>query len=496
MKQWIRVAGRGLLACGAALVQAGAGAAPVPEAASGVDGVETAAAGQGYVAGGLEMDFKDSSPGLRASLIAASAMSVQIRRRGDPDAKDITFATSTKRQPGMTRNTSSELHLLFVHVLPAGDYDVKKVGFATQGGHIALDVVAGTRGFTVLPGRISYLGVWAWTAVGGKNLFGTERAATAGIEEHDGIAEDSVQLYHARPDLRGLPIHDMMTGALLPAPGLEAEAEGRPVSDALPFRDVAALKVAGNIAPAVFGKLEAFHPFVAPASGATLRRIVLHRSVTRDGKAIGGNTRVLDMLPDAPGYVYDVMGTVSGPARILQYRGVIPVRSRTTTHRDELIGLHLNTEVSSSGRLNDVHLPDFDAALATGASWSYEYETDASTRSTNALSKKNQSNFAIVKEECRNQQREPASTLSPRLAGTMLTITCVALDRSRDDLAMAYLEDYGVFVPLRRAMTMAADGRQVISEFKVLRVELVGDAAPTEAAAAAASSVGDDPEAR
>ena len=489
MKTWIRAARGGVLACAACLLQTGAGAAPAPEAASAVEGSSAAPAGQGIVAGALVMDFKDSSSELRNSLIERSGMSLLIRRTDDPGAKEITFSTNDKRLPGMTRSTSSEQRLLFVRAVPPGEYEITHLGTGTLSALAWQTIPGGSVRFTVAPDSITYIGDWVARALGGKDLIGITHFRAASTAVEDDVEEDSMQLYHARPDLRSRPIRDVVHGTFLPAPGLEAEAEGRPVSDSLPFRDVAALKVAGNIGPAVFARLEAFHPSTAPASSGALRSIVLHRAVTRDGKSIGGNTRTLEFLANAPGYVYDVMPTSSGPVRMLQYLSLVTVRIRATTHGSRLTGLRLDTESSSSQRLNDVHLPAFDAALAPGANWSYDYETDTSIRTKTVLTTKNHSNFFITKRDCRTTERQPASTLSPRLAGTMLTVSCVSLDRSRDELLLAYLEDYGVFVPLRQTMSLPPDGARVISEFSVVRVGLAGD--PATAAASAAEETPD-----
>jgi len=491
MKPWIRAARGGVLACAAWLLQPGEVAAQPPQAASPVEGSAAVPPGRGVVAGALVMDFKDSSPELRNSLIANSTMSVLIRRRNDPDAKEVTFSSHDKHPPGMTRSTSSDQRVLFVRALPPGEYEITHLGTGTLTSLAWQTIPGGSMRFTVASDSITYIGDWVVRAIGGKDFIGVTHFSAASTALEDDVDEDSVQLYHARPDLRALPIHDVVHGTVLPAPGLNAEAEGLPVSDTLPFRDVAALKAAGNIGPAVFAKLEAFHPSAEPPGRGALRRLVLHRAVTRDGKAIGGNIRVLELLPEAPGYVYDVMPTKSGPLRMLQYMSLIPVRARATTHGQRLTGLHLDTESSSSQRLNDVRLPAFDGALAPGASWSYDYETDTSVQTKTVMSKQNRSNFSIIKRECRTTERQPASTLSPKLAGTMLTVSCVALDRSRNELLMAYIENYGVFVPLRQTMTLPPNGAQIVSEFSVLRVEMSGEPATAAAAASAAEEVPD-----
>ena len=182
--------------------------------------------------------------------------------------------------------------------------------------------------------------------------------------------------------------------------------------------------------------------------------------------------------------------TASGPSRTLHYMSFIPVRSRSTRHGEELTGVHFKTESSNSQRLNDVKLPDFGAATTPDAAWVYEYESDTSSQVKTILTSKSRSNFSIVKRDCRTGERQPASTLSPRLAGALLSISCVSTDRSGDELTMAYLEDYGVFVPLRQSVAILSKG-QVVSEFSVMRVELVGDPVTLAASASAASEPSD-----
>jgi hypothetical protein len=477
-----------VLACAASLFQPGALAA---EAASAVEEPSPVQPGQGIVAGTLVMDFQDSSPELRAALIAGSAMSVTIRRQKDSDAQDITFSTVDRRAPGMTRATSSEQRLLFVRALPAGDYEITQRGVAALTSHVWDRIPGGALRFMVAPGVITYIGAEVVRAHGGKDWIGVTHFQSANMSIEDDVTDDRLQLYHARPELRELPIRDGFNGALLPAPGLSIEAEGRAVSDTMPFRDVAALKASGNIPPGVFVKLEAFRPSAPPVGRGTLRRIVLHRAVTRDGKAIGGNTRTLEYLADAPGYVYDVTSSSSGPVRMLQYMPFIPVRLRAITHVESKSLLHLDRDSSNSLRLSDAQLPAFDAALAPGASWAYEYETDTSIRTKTVMQTRNHSNFSIIKRQCRTAERQPASPLSPDLAGTMISISCVSTDQPGDELTMAYLDDYGAFVLLRQSATLPPDGARVVSEYSVVRVEMAGQPAAAATAASAAEESSD-----
>ena len=488
MRSWIRLARVGTLACCVASpFQTGALAA---EADSAVEEPSQVSPGQGIVAGTLVMDFQDSAPELRNVLIANSAMWLWIRRLNDPDAKDIGFSTRDRRAPGMTRSTSSDQRLLFARSVPAGDYEITYRGVGALTESAGERLTEGKMQFTVAPGVITYIGAEVATAHGGKDWIGVTHFRSANMSVVDDVADDGIQLYHARPTLRALPIRDALTGALLPAPGLDAEARGKPVSDDVPFRDVAGLKTSTSIGPAVFAKLEAFHPANAPASSGGLRRILLHRAATHDGKPAGGGGRALEFLPAAPGYVYDVTATSSGPVRMLQYMSFIPVRTRSTRRGEELTGMHFNTESSNSLRLNDVKLPDFGAATTVGATWVYEYEADTTTQTKTVLTSRTHSNFSIVKRDCRTGERQPASTLSPRLAGTMLSISCVSTDRSGDELTMAYLEDYGVFVPLRQTVAVLPKG-QVVSEFSVVRVELAGDPVAPAVSASAASEPSD-----
>jgi hypothetical protein len=161
------------------------------------------------VVGALVMDFKDSSPELRNSLIASSGMSVLIRRRNGPDAKELTFSTHDRQAPGMMRSTSGDQRLLFVRAQPPGEYEITHLGAGTLTRLAWLTIPGGSMRFTVASDSVTYIGDWVVRAFGGRDFIAVTHFEAASTALEDGVAEDSVQLYHARPDLRALPIRDV-----------------------------------------------------------------------------------------------------------------------------------------------------------------------------------------------------------------------------------------------------------------------------------------------
>ncbi len=492
MTPWIRrLAWCGVLAC----------AAPSARAAASGD-APTLPAGQGLVAGTLVLDFQGSAPEMQGALFVATSMTLTIRRVDDPDARDIRFTMSPHdwETPGMARITNVDRRLLFFRALPPGTYEI------TDRSASAINRTVDFRGndqrprFTVVAGVITYIGADVLKAHGHKDLLGANKFDSADIEIDDELDDDARQLVHARPDLGAFPIRDALNGELRPAPGVVAQAEAGGAKDDMPLRDVAAVKASAGISPAVFAKLEAFHPSTPPRASGTLLRVVQHRAVTIDGKpAAGGNTRTLEFLPDAPGYFFDSMDASTGALQWLEYLPFVMVASHTTKHTAVKFGF--DRDSSSTTRLSDVKLPPFDAALTPGATWMLEAESDTSLHAENAIRAIDRSNFALMKLQCSTTDRRPATTLSPDLSGTMLTVDCHKVGQADDGTTMAYLEDYGVFVLLRQAASIAPKGTRIVSDYSVVRVELsdrvaqappAGPARPSFDAAKAALGRHDD----
>ena len=187
-----------------------------------------------------------------------------IRRRNDPDAKELTFSTHDRQAPGMMRSTSGDQRLLFVRAQPPGEYEITHLGAGTLTRLAWLTIPGGSMRVTVASDSITYIGDWGGEGVRRQGLH--SRHPLRG-RQHGPRRRRRRRQRPAVPRAPGpARTSDPGRGTVLPAPGPDAEAEGRPVSDSVPFRDVAALKAAGNIVPAVFAKLEAFHPSTAPVS--------------------------------------------------------------------------------------------------------------------------------------------------------------------------------------------------------------------------------------
>lgn len=443
--------------------------------------------GMGVLAGSLVVDLKDSAPDLRQTALAQGQVSITIRPvdHSTLGTRFISAATGSA-QTGLTRITGTEKRQLFFSALPPGEYDI--VQRAAYMSNRELTLASGSRPlrFRIAPGTVTYIGAYVLRAQADTNLIGHARFSGGSIGLDDAFEDDRRQLYHARPDLRALAIGDAVNGgAILPAPGL-APPVGAFKADVV-LSNVAAVKSSSGIPSDVIERLEAFRPSMPPLEPRAIRRVELDTSVTRDGKPPApGGPRKLNYLASAPGYVYEGVTSKADSDRKLEYMPFIGLREHRVTHVDAKSLLALTEDKVVDVTLSDVTLPRFDDVMKPGVTWNMEMEFDSNTKERTAIQHRDRAGYSIVRDLCTTLDRQPAATLWHEFAGTMLTVSCQQPDSAANEMRVAYLEQYGVFVRLRLASTSAAAGTQTAVDFRVIGVEWANRKADAASAAGAA----------
>lgn len=247
------------------------------------------------------------------------------------------------------------------------------------------------------------------------------------------------------------------------------------------LRDVAAAKAGSGIAPEIFAKLEGFRPATPPRLQGTLHRVVLKRVITRDGKAAGSNQRTIEFLSGTPGYQFESAASEGLTSAFLTYGPFLTVQSRTTKHVAQTFP-HLDIDTVTTTKVTDVSLPaSLDEALTPGKVWQTVTETDTAISAKNVIKSIDRSSFGIRKLTCGTSERGQARIVSPTLQGTVVFIACQPPDKPDEPLSFAYLEDYGVFIPVDQAFKLAPQGTRITNVYTVVQADV--DAPPAGAQA-------------
>lgn len=223
------------------------------------------------------------------------------------------------------------------------------------------------------------------------------------------------------------------------------------------FSDLERVKQTSELAPDVLRNLEDFQPANLSALPGRLLRVTLREEFEREGKIVRTGTKVIESARAQPGY-YFIKGkeTIAGMDNYLTTKHVIyflnlwQLAGRHHTDWKPRIGSDSISD--TTGYVSELKLPPrFEDALTPGASWTYEMTYETETSSFRGIETRKSGGLTYVAEECRNGQEAPASDLHPKLSGKMIPIQCQSKALAIGDyVKLAYLKDYGFFMPINR----------------------------------------------